>query len=528
MSNDTPTETITFSALSNSDKIKYFNYFLSNNISFTKEPKTSTYIAEIQIMEPIPQPKPHQHLKPTLKPTNKRQQTALIQPAYTSTSPAKKLPSKSISPSKAQTKREYEITYAKVLKVTNPIITGNKGSKVDISILRYLIEEIYSLKFLKDTQTLSKETNAETESFPVFVGKLLISKYPKKSQLDQQTVNILSSVEFYAKTYKDVKLFSMFLTEEYDNDDLIFYLFVRSCIEKELKMFFLEKAKEKVKKGNSNVMDDIYVPVKACQNIALAIFGNDEPELLNAFIDKVAHLTSTESLNKKKTHIKAVSILAFAVEDYHVNKDNDDNDNDSNNNSNNGDNGVDMVNDNDNEIKTINNTNNNVNHSSTPMKDFKTFVTKHKADKAKSEVEKRNAFKKIVNDYIKEREIHNYINKLLRSNPAFTVLVNDTAQMYKKALDNIKDITLKKLTLLVNYVFTRDKGNFLSLLKLKENDIKRAKTFVILCETLDKVCKNPKFCNDLSESNVMSFINGILDIPEFNILTSKLILKNIE
>ena len=525
MSNDTtPTETVTFSTLSNSDKIKYFNYFLSNNISFTKEPKASTYIAEIHIMEPIPLPKPHQHLKPTTKPTNKRQQTALTQPAYTSTSPAKKLPSKSISPSKVQTKREYEITYAKVLKVTNPIITGNKGSKVDINILRYLIEEIYSLKFLKDTQTLSKESNAETESFPVFVGKLLISKYPKKSQLDQQTVNILSSVEFYAKTYKDVKLFSMFLTEEYDGDDLIFYLFVRSCIEKELKMFFLEKAKEKVKKGNSNVMDDIYVPVKACHNIALAIFGNDEPELLNGFIDKVAHLTSTESLNKKKTHIKAVSILAFAVEDYHVNKDNEDDDGDNGDDgSNNGDNGVD------NEISNNNvNTNNNVNPGSTPMKDFKTFVTKHKADKAKSEVEKRNAFKKIVNDYIKEREIHNYINKLLRSNPAFTVLVNDTAQVYKKTLDNIKDITLKKLTLLVNYVFTRDKGNFLSLLKLKENDIKRAKTFVILCEAVDKVCKNPKFCNDLSESNVMSFINGILDIPEFNILTSKLILKNIE
>ena len=287
-------------------------------------------------------------------------------------------------------------------------------------------------------------------------------------------------------------------------------------------MFFLEKAKEKVKKGNSNVMDDIYVPVKACNNIALAIFGNDEPELLNGFIDKVAHLTSTESLNKKKTHIKAVSILAFAVEDYHVNKDNDDDDdNDNDNGDDNGSNNCD------NEISNNNvNTINNVNTGSIPMKDFKTFVTKHKADKAKSEVEKRNAFKKIVNDYIKEREIHNYINKLLRSNTAFTVLVNDTAQVYKKTLDNIKDITLKKLTLLVNYVFTRDKGNFLSLLKLKENDIKRAKTFVILCEALDKVCKNPKFCNDLSESNVMSFINGILDIPEFNILTSKLILKN--
>ena len=91
----------------------------------------------------------------------------------------------------------------------NPLV-GIKGSKMDINILRYLIEEIYSLKFLKDTQALAKKEDSEPESFPVFVGKFLINKYPKKSNLDQQTINILTSIDYYSRTLKDVKLFSKF------------------------------------------------------------------------------------------------------------------------------------------------------------------------------------------------------------------------------------------------------------------------------------------------------------------------------
>ena len=47
-----------------------------------------------------------------------------------------------------------------------------------------MIQEIYSLKFLKDTQALFNKEDVEPESFPVFVGNFLINKFPKKDTSD--------------------------------------------------------------------------------------------------------------------------------------------------------------------------------------------------------------------------------------------------------------------------------------------------------------------------------------------------------
>ena len=400
-----------------------------------------------------------------------------------------------------------------MLNVVNPLV-GIKGSKMDINILRYLIEEIYSLKFLKDTQALAKKEEAEPESFPVFVGNFLLNKYQKKSILDQQTINILTSVEFYSRSLKDVKLFSKFLTEEYDADDLIFYLFVRSCIEKELKFFFLEKAKENVR-SSSNAYDDlvsndIYVPVKSCKKIGISIFGTDEEELLNAFLEKISQLADTESLNNKKTMIKAISILGFSVEDYHQSR-NDNNDGQVSS----------FVNEDDYDVG--NNNSNEVVMNGQRSKEFKNILTRVKADKITGESEKKNAIKKILNDYTKEKEIDNYFKKLLNSNPIFDS-VNDKMT---KSIENVKEMTLKKISVIINLVFSQEKKTFLNFLKLKDSDQKGTKNFTSLIEQLDKMLKTQKL-NELDEGLVITFIRSVFDIPEFNIQISKLLLKNIE
>ena len=177
-----------------------------------------------------------------------------------------------------------------------------------------------------------------------------------------------------------MKLFSKFLTEEYDADDLIFYLFVRSCIEKELKFFFLEKAKENVR-SSSNAYDDlvsndIYVPVKSCKKIGISIFGTDEDELLNAFLDKISQLAETESLNNKKTMIKAISILGFSVEDYHQSR-NDNNDGQVSS----------FVNEDDYDV--ANNNSNEIVMNGQRSKEFKNILTRVKADKITGESEKK-------------------------------------------------------------------------------------------------------------------------------------------
>ena len=49
-----------------------------------------------------------------------------------------------------------EQAYSKLIKIVNPN-TEEKATKININNLRYIIEEIYSLKFLKETQAILKE-----------------------------------------------------------------------------------------------------------------------------------------------------------------------------------------------------------------------------------------------------------------------------------------------------------------------------------------------------------------------------------
>jgi hypothetical protein len=182
-----------------------------------------------------------------------------------------------------------------------------------------MIQEIYSLKFLKDTQNIFNKDDSEPDPFPVFVGNFLISKFPKKATLHKKAVDFMLSLDFYGMKHKDIKIFQQFVTEEYDSDDLIFYLFVRSCIEKELKVFFVEKAKDNLGQGllYEKEDNDILVPVKKCEKLAKKIFGADETELINNFMENIKTLLETDAADKKKKHLKANAILNISLENYH-------------------------------------------------------------------------------------------------------------------------------------------------------------------------------------------------------------------
>lgn len=71
-----------------------------------------------------------------------------------------------------------EQAYSKLIKIVNPN-TEEKATKININNLRYIIEEIYSLKILKETQAILKEEE-DNEDFPNFVGNYFMNKYNKK------------------------------------------------------------------------------------------------------------------------------------------------------------------------------------------------------------------------------------------------------------------------------------------------------------------------------------------------------------
>ena len=532
------------------------------------------------------------------------------------------------------------------------------------------------------------------------------------------------SIDFFSKKYEDIKIFSKFLTEEFDIDDLIFFLFVRSCIEKELKIFFLEKSKENIKNfSNFDEVEqnNIFVPVKTCKKIGISIYGDNDDELLNKYYEKIKYLAENESLNNKKQFIKASSILSFSVEDYHnsrgtndnneseiqnfeledknnikddqenknktidleesnnedlitnsklqsienlqIIEDNnenvkDENEEDYNNNihkseiknktkipeinnfrkinniNNNNKNisktsrnsnakhlsNIDLPNPKNNKIienkrnrKSSQNSNNNktfsnsrnivnglkqinnkkmnvynqnkignnnsfnrsinsarpstINSSITTTntslkknpnkinvnkinnnklsnknkinniinnslsknnniqksKEFLQILTKFKADKAQTELEKKTTLKNIINEYCKIKELDNYFNNLINSNSLF----NGLNSQINKTINNVKDSTLKKISVLNNLIASNESDTFLSFMKIKENDSKAKLNFKILNNSFNQMIKKEKLIF-IDEQNLIDYINIIFNISEFNLQTTKLLLKNLD
>lgn len=163
------------------------------------------------------------------------------------------------------------------MKTLQPML-GVRGKKLNQYNLKYTMEEIYSIRFIKDTSNLrnqlvkqKKSENNEVDNkdpFPIFCVEFLINKYVKKNLVDAHALDMLISVEFYKSKIKEIDIFNKFLNEEYDTDDLIFFLFVRSCIEKEMKMMFIEKAREEIKlqynENRDEIDSEVYLNVKNC------------------------------------------------------------------------------------------------------------------------------------------------------------------------------------------------------------------------------------------------------------------------
>jgi hypothetical protein len=161
-------------------------------------------------------------------------------------------------------------------------LVGVRGKKLNLYQLKYNIEEIYSIRFIKDTSSLRNQLSKTSsqdidvkDPFPQFVVEFLSNKFVKKPVIDQHALDLLLSVDHYKTLSKEIEIFSKFLNQEYDTDDLIFFLFVRSCIEKEMKIMFIEKAREEIKiqyQEDKDAIDtDLYLNIKICLKSKLVI-----------------------------------------------------------------------------------------------------------------------------------------------------------------------------------------------------------------------------------------------------------------
>lgn len=105
-----------------------------------------------------------------------------------------------------------------------------------------LIEEIYSFKM--DEKSVNQSgCSASVKAMPndnlqQASAKYLFVKFKAKLKADQVAMDFMISLEYHKETSVECDLFYRFFTSQYSDQDLTFFLFVRSLAERELRMKF--------------------------------------------------------------------------------------------------------------------------------------------------------------------------------------------------------------------------------------------------------------------------------------------------
>ena len=376
---------------------------------------------------------------------------------------------------------------------------------MNINELRYCIEEIYSIRFINDTNNI-KENNGEGENlpFPNFVLEFLFNKYIKKPAVDQHSLDLILSIDFFKNKDIIVAIFAKFLNEELDSDDLEFYLYVRSCIEKELNTMFIELARQQTRKAsglNDEEREKSCLSIKSCLNLANNIYGDEQEELLNAFMNKIEEiLTEQKNNGVKRNLIEADKILFITLNDYHENKYN----NGNNNNL-------------DGKIKSKNNSGNN------KLSTYENIQKNYGQSNNINQEEKISRLKIILSTYIKEKELDVFFDKLLTSYMVYEKSKNNVEEI----MASIKDLVSKKVNLLIKILFDGDEKGWFNSLKLKETDKDAKEYFVSLTGMINDMLQIEKL-HDIPENMVELFGQTLLSTPELNNQINKLVMKRFE
>ena len=380
----------------------------------------------------------------------------------------------------------FEGKYKKFIELVNPLV-GIRGKRMNIAELRYCIEEIYSIRFINDS---NKENEYQYFPFPNFVLEFLNNKYIKKPSVDQHSLDLLLSIDFFKSKDSIIEIFSKFLNEELDNDDLEFYLYVRFCIEKELNKTFIEISRNQNKKGKINEEDkeSNSLNIKSCLNLANNIFGDEQEKLLNNFMNKIEEIL-TEQKNKgiKKNIIEADQILKITLNDYHKNK---------------------MNNPNNNMIIKYNN---------------KSSYENNKKNYEEQNEEKISKLKLILNSYIKEKELDIFFEKLLTSYTVHEKSKNNV----KEILASIKDLVSIKVNLLIKILFDQNEKGWFNSLKLREDDKDAKEYYIKLTGMIQEMMKFENL-QDIPENIIENFGETLLMTPELNSQINKLVLTKFE
>ena len=124
-------------------------------------------------------------------------------------------------------------------------------------------------------------------------------------------------MEYHKKQTIESDLFARFLSEKYDTRDLVFFLYVRCLLEKELGIKFSAYGKVDVTKTTD--ARKLNLTMKTCRKISQIFFEQDQNEL-ELFLETVNDKITQNQREKGDKKIRCTEFLILLLDEFHASK----------------------------------------------------------------------------------------------------------------------------------------------------------------------------------------------------------------
>eukprot|EP00945_MAST-04E_sp_MAST-4E-sp1_P006562 g6562.t1 len=322
---------VVMNKLDDAEKEMYFQFLLENDIQFSKV-DDDCYIANVRM---VVQPKTPDAER---KKANEKKSKAVARRLALGHS-AKIYGRRASRPPQemARVVNAIATRFSEKLKSTMGFKSRNQWMRDKISPRRRhyawtlkMIEEIYRDRYEHDTADLraaskgnpEKKTDDGNEErlsniFPVFVIDFLSKRFGLRSLVDQHAWDLIYNVHAMRKEFLEVEIFARFLEEYYDPDDLLFFLYVHSVVEKELSVNFVNRWTS-AGRGKHRMPESLLLSYKECQIVARVVFGDERDPLYQAFMQMISRrLVGKKTERRDNRRIEVTQFLHLALVEYH-------------------------------------------------------------------------------------------------------------------------------------------------------------------------------------------------------------------
>jgi len=208
-----------------------------------------------------------------------------------------------------------------------------------------LVEEMYDYRYQHVTNILHNQAKNEAAGgggavddgseggaqgedpaslFPLFVYTYLVKKHGASALCDSLCKDLIATVDDNRERHGEVELFSRFIGEEYDTEDMLFFLYVRSVTQKVLNVNLRARwASSELSGPERTPKEELCMSWRELCAIARAVFGADQTVMCRHFLVAVEeHVVGKRTTNPSGAttdtrRIEVMHFLQLAVHTYH-------------------------------------------------------------------------------------------------------------------------------------------------------------------------------------------------------------------